>query len=170
MNATVTTEAEGRWATGRPWAALVARVVLAGVFLAAGATKVGDLAGSGRAVNAYRILPFDAAMAVGAALPFVELALGVLLLIGIATRIAAAVTGVLLVVYIAGIASVWARGLSIDCGCFGTGGELARGQSPTYGLEIARDIGLLILAGFLVVYPVSRFSLDNRLLGTEDAL
>ncbi|HEX6501048.1 MAG TPA: MauE/DoxX family redox-associated membrane protein [Micromonosporaceae bacterium] len=169
MNATATTEAAGRWTTARPWVALVARLVLAGVFLAAGATKVGDLAGSGRAVNAYRILPFDVAMAVGAALPFIEIALGVLLLLGVATRVAAAVTGALLVVYIAGIASVWARGLSIDCGCFGTGGELAQGQSPTYGLEIARDVGLLILAGFLVVAPISRFSVDNRLLGTEDA-
>jgi uncharacterized membrane protein YphA (DoxX/SURF4 family) len=158
----------GRWPRMRPWLGLAARLVLAGVFLVAGASKVGDLAASGRAVYAYRLLPYDAATIVGAALPFVELVLGVLLLLGLATRIAAAVGSVLLVVFIAGISSVWARGLSIDCGCFGKGGELSEGVSPQYGGEIARDVALLALAVFLLVYPHTRLSLDERILGSEE--
>jgi uncharacterized membrane protein YphA (DoxX/SURF4 family) len=159
---------QGRWARVRPWLGLLARLVLAGVFLVAGGMKVSDLAASGRAVNAYQILPYDAATVVGAALPFIELALGVLLLLGIATRVAAAAASVLLVVFIAGIASVWARGLSIDCGCFGKGGELAEGVSPHYGGEIVRDVAFLALAVFLLVHPYTRLSLDERILGSEE--
>jgi uncharacterized membrane protein YphA (DoxX/SURF4 family) len=154
-----------RWPRLRPWLGLAGRLLLGGLFLAAGATKVGDLAASGRAVNAYQLLPYDAATAVGAALPFIELALGVLLVLGLATRLAAAVSAVLLAVFIAGIASVWARGLSIDCGCFGSGGQLAQGASPSYGTEIARDVALLAAAAFLFVFPHTRASLDARVLG-----
>jgi uncharacterized membrane protein YphA (DoxX/SURF4 family) len=139
------------------------RLGLAAVWLVAGASKVGDLAASGRAVNAYRLMPYDVAKVIGAALPFVEIALGLLLLLGVATRLSAAVSAALLLVFIAGIASAWARGLAIDCGCFGQGGELAPGESPTYGPEILRDIGFLALAGFLLVWPVTRFSIDSWL-------
>ena len=156
-----------RWIAIRPWLGTAVRLVLAAVWLAAGASKVGDLAASGRAVNAYQVMPYDVAKVVGAALPWVEIALGVLLLLGLATRLAAAVSTVLLVVFVAGIASAWARGLSIDCGCFGGGGELGAGQSPAYAPEILRDAGLLLLAGFLLVWPISRLSIDAWLDGGE---
>jgi uncharacterized membrane protein YphA (DoxX/SURF4 family) len=156
-----------RWAVIRPWLGTLARLVLAGVWFAAGASKVTDLAASGRAVNAYRLMPFDVAEVVGAVLPFVELALGVLLLVGVATRLAAAASAALLAVFIAGIVSAWSRGLSIDCGCFGGGGDLAAGQTPSYGPEIVRDVLFLLLAAYLIVFPPTRFSLDARLLGTD---
>ena len=44
-----------------PWISTVARLGLAAVLLIAGATKIGDLAESGRAVNAYRLMPFEVA-------------------------------------------------------------------------------------------------------------
>jgi uncharacterized membrane protein YphA (DoxX/SURF4 family) len=139
------------------------RLGLAAVWLVAGWSKVTDLAASGRAVNAYRVMPFEAAKVVGAALPFVEIALGLLLLAGVAVRVTAGVSAVLLVVFVAGIASAWARGLRIDCGCFGSGGELGAGADPTYGAELARDLGFLLLAGFLLRWPLTRLSVDEKL-------
>ena len=44
--------------------------------------------------------------------------------------------------FVIGIASAWARGLRIDCGCFGGGGQLAAGVEPDYLIEILRDFGL----------------------------
>jgi uncharacterized membrane protein YphA (DoxX/SURF4 family) len=167
MTVTTDTVERTRWTAVRPWLGTLARLVLAGVWFAAGAAKVTDLAASGRAVNAYRLMPFEVAEVVGAALPFVELALGALLLAGLATRVAAAASGVLLAAFVAGISSAWARGLSIDCGCFGGGGDLAAGQSPSYGPEIVRDVVFLVLAAFLMVYPSTRLSLDARLLPND---
>lgn len=152
-----------RWHAVRPWLGTLVRLGLAAVWIVAGGAKVGDLAASGRAVNAYDVMPYDLAKVIGAALPFVELALGVLLLVGLATRLAAGVSAALLVVFIAGITQAWARGLQIDCGCFGSGGQLAAGQSPSYGPEILRDLGFLALAGFLLIWPLTRLSIDSWL-------
>ena len=85
---------------------------------------------------------------------------GLLLLAGIGTRPAAAASGVLMIVFIAGVGSAAVRGLSIDCGCFGGGGAVPPDQTA-YGAEIARDIGLLLLAGWLVARPRSRLSLER---------
>jgi uncharacterized membrane protein YphA (DoxX/SURF4 family) len=167
MNVTVATGRTVSWSTVRPWLGTAVRLGLAAVWLFAGAAKVGDLAASGRSVNAYDVMPFEAAKVVGAALPFVELALGVLLLVGLATRVVAGISAALLLVFIAGITSAWARGLSIDCGCFGSGGELAVGQTPTYGTEILRDVGFLVLAAFLLVWPLTRLSVDSFLERSE---
>ncbi|HEV7712106.1 MAG TPA: MauE/DoxX family redox-associated membrane protein, partial [Asanoa sp.] len=104
----VTTLTNGvTWPGVRPWLGTLVRLGLAAVWLFAGAAKVGDLAGSGRAVNAYQVMPFEVAQVIGAALPFVELTLGVLLLVGLATRVVAALSSALLLVFIAGISSAW---------------------------------------------------------------
>jgi uncharacterized membrane protein YphA (DoxX/SURF4 family) len=156
-------QAASRWRAARPWLGTAVRLVLGGVWLAAGATKVGDLPASIRAVHAYQLTPYELSAIIGGALPFVELALGVLLLAGLATRLAAAASTALLSAFIAGIASAWARGLAIDCGCFSPGGELAPGVEPTYTFEIVRTGALLGLAVFLLVQPGTRLSVDARL-------
>lgn len=158
------------WSRAQPWGSLVVRLGLGGIFLVAGWLKVGDLAASGRAVNAYQIMPYDAAMIVGAAQPFVEIVVGLLLIVGLATRLAAWAGAIMMVAFIAGIASAWARGLNIDCGCFSKGGQLPPGVIPNYLPEILRDVAFLAMAIFLIIYPVSRFSLDARLDRPSSAL
>jgi uncharacterized membrane protein YphA (DoxX/SURF4 family) len=149
-----------RLASAAPWISTGARLVLGGVFLVAGALKVIDPQSSVAAVRAYELLPASMETIVGWGLPFAEIALGVLLLAGIATRAVAAATAILLLVFIFAVASAWARGLSIDCGCFGGGGQVAPGQAA-YGTELVRDVGLLLLASWLVWQPRSRFALDR---------
>ncbi|WP_084504437.1 MauE/DoxX family redox-associated membrane protein [Actinoplanes sp. N902-109] len=163
----MTTGLGARRATVLPWVSTVARLGLAVVWLVAGGLKVGDLAAAGRAVSAYQIFPYEVAKAIGAAQPFLELALGLLLLVGLAVRLSAGISAVLLVVFIAGIISAWARGLQIDCGCFSSGGELGAGVDPAYGWDVARDIGFLLLSGVLLWWPRSRFSIDSVLMGDE---
>lgn len=151
-----------------PWISTAARLGLAAVWIVAGILKVTDLAASARAVNAYQLMPYDAARVVGAIQPFLEIALGLLLLIGLAVRLSAGISALLLVVFIAGIVSAWARGLAIDCGCFSKGGALGAGQTPQYAWELARDVGFLVLAGILLWRPWTRFSLDGLLSGGRD--
>lgn len=142
------------------WLALAGRLVLAAVFAAAAVTKIGDPPAMVRAVRAYQLVPEVAVRPLAYSLPYVELALAVLLLLGLGVRYAAAVTGLLLVVFLVGVASAWARGLRIDCGCFGGGGAT---DDPQYTLEILRDAGLLVVAGVVARLPRSAFSFDSAL-------
>jgi uncharacterized membrane protein YphA (DoxX/SURF4 family) len=163
-----TTSPGARWAAARPWVTTLARLLLGAVWIAAGASKVTDLAASVRAVRAYRLLPEGVVPAVGAGLPLVEIVLGLLLVAGLGTRLAAAVSALLLVAFVVGIGAAWGRGLRIDCGCFGGGGTLAAGRAPSYLPELARDVGLLLVAGVLLRWPYSRASVDALLFGTPE--
>jgi uncharacterized membrane protein YphA (DoxX/SURF4 family) len=156
--------AEPRLGAVTRWISTGARLVLGGVFVVAGALKAVDPQSSVAAVRAYELLPGSLATVVGWGMPFAEIALGLLLLAGIATRVVAATTGLLLLVYMSAVISAAVRGLSIDCGCFGGGGVVAPGDTA-YGTELLRDTGLLLLALWLVWQPRSRFSLE-RLAGT----
>ena len=146
----------------RDIAGTVARLGLAAVFLVSGVLKAIDPDATYVAVRAYDVLPRAAVDVVAAVLPFVEIALGLLLLLGIGTRLVAVVSGVLLLVFIAGVTQAWARGLAIDCGCFGGGGAVAPGATA-YVQEIVRDVGFLALAAWLVVRPHTLLSMDARL-------
>ncbi|MEU8610392.1 MauE/DoxX family redox-associated membrane protein [Actinoplanes sp. NPDC048791] len=156
-----------RTTNGWLWISTAARLGLAAVWLVAGGLKVGDLAASGRAVNAYDLFPYEVAKVIGAAQPFLEIALGLLLLAGLAVRLSAGISAGLLVIFIAGIISAWARGLQIDCGCFSTGGELGAGQTPQYTWDLVRDAGFLLLAGILLWRPRTRYSIDGVLMGEQ---
>jgi uncharacterized membrane protein YphA (DoxX/SURF4 family) len=145
------------------------RLGLAVVWLVAGGIKAADLNQNYLAVKAYRVLPDAWVSPVSAAQPFVELALGALLLFGIGIRAVSVLSAVLLLLFIAGVAQSWARGLTIDCGCFGGGGQVAAGQTQ-YPQEIARDVGFLVLAGWLVVRPRTLLSVDGWLRGGEHAV
>ncbi len=138
----------------------MARLVVGGVLLVAGALKVIDPRSSVAAVRAYEMVPTWLERPIGWGLPFLEVGLGLLLVAGLFTRTAAAVSGLLFVVFLIAAVAAAERGLSIDCGCFGGGGRVAPGQTA-YAWEILRDLGLIALCGWLVWQPRSRFALDH---------
>jgi len=145
---------------------LVARLLVGGVWVFAGFSKLPDPAESVRAVRAYRLLPEAVVPTVGHLLPILEIAVGVCLVLGLLTRVVAVVSAVLLAAFIIGIASAWARGLQIECGCFGGGGGAGPGVNVTakYPWDIARDAGLLVLSVWLVWRPRTPYAVDNVLL------
>jgi uncharacterized membrane protein YphA (DoxX/SURF4 family) len=140
----------------------VVRLGLAAVFLTSGALKVADPAQTRIAVRAYELLPPDLVGTVATALPLVELVLGTLLLVGAFTRWVAVASGVLLVVLMTAVAQAWALGLSIDCGCFGGGGAVAKGDTR-YPQELARDAATVLLGLWLIVRPRTALSVDGWL-------
>jgi uncharacterized membrane protein YphA (DoxX/SURF4 family) len=138
------------------------RLGLAAVWLISGGIKAADPNQTYAAVRAYQVLPSGLVSPVAAVLPFLELAFGLLVLVGIGTRLVGVLSGLLLLVYIAGVAQSWARGLTIDCGCFGGGGQVAAGKTQ-YPQEILRDTGFFILAAWLTVRPRTLLAVDGLL-------
>ena len=142
------------------WISTIMRIGLAGVLLWSGGAKVSEPRQAVMAVQAYEILPTSVGEFVGYALPLFELALGLALLLGVATRISAVVAGALMTAFVVGVASAWARGLSIDCGCFGGGGAVAEGEA-NYLPVLLRDAGFAAMAAWLVVFPATKWALDR---------
>jgi uncharacterized membrane protein YphA (DoxX/SURF4 family) len=141
----------------------LARVGLAAVWLVSGLLKAVDPDQTYIAVRAYDVLPDAGVEVVAALLPWVELAFGVLLLAGVGVRLVAVLSAALLLVFVVGVTQAWARGLAIDCGCFGGGGAVAPGETA-YVQELVRDAGFLLMAGWLVVRPRTVLALDDRLV------
>jgi uncharacterized membrane protein YphA (DoxX/SURF4 family) len=146
----------------KEWLGTVARLVTGVVWIWAGLLKLPHPEQSVLAIRAYQLLPGDSASPVGHLLPVLEIVVGVCLVLGVLTRGAAVVSGLLFAAFIVGIASVWARGITIDCGCFGGGGYDPDAASK-YPWEIARDVGLLALSAYLVRQGRTRLALDNLL-------
>jgi uncharacterized membrane protein YphA (DoxX/SURF4 family) len=145
----------------QPWIGLLARLGLGGVLLYAGYLKAFTPEKSMMAVRAYELLPIWLANIFGLVLPWIEIGAGILLIIGVGIRYAAIFGSALMIAFIFAIAQAWARGLSIDCGCFGDGGAID--PSETKYLEtILRDIGFALLGFYLIRYPVTRFALEKK--------
>jgi len=143
------------------WASTAARLVLGAVWLWASATKMVDPQQAVVAVRAYRLLPEILVRPVAWGLPFLELAVGILLILGLRTRLAAGLSLGLLCVFVTAVASAWVRGLSITCGCFGGGGVAPHVDWTTYAKEIARDAGLIALSAWLLWRPRSRLAVEE---------
>jgi len=149
-----------KFIVAQPWIGLFARLILGGVLFIAGYLKVSAPDKSQMAVRAYEMLPISVANALGLILPFAEVAIGSLLVLGALIKHMAALGGFTMIIFIVAISQAWARGLNIDCGCFGGGGAVAPGETK-YLQEILRDTGLALLAGYLIRYPVTKFAVDK---------
>lgn len=153
----------------RQWIGVAARLIVGLVDLAAGIAKFPDPAGNVRQVRAFDLLPEAVVPTVGHALPTVEILIGALLVLGLLTRATAVVATLFFVAFIIGIAAAWARGMEINCGCFGSHGVPADPQRQ-YAIDIARDVGLLICCLWLVAWPRTRLALDNLLFPNHERL
>lgn len=139
---------------------LAVRICLAAVWIIAGYLKLIDQFQTELALSAYQILPRSSLVYVAAALPMCEIALGVLLLLGIFTRWASVVSVLVFILFMGAIVSAWARGLRLDCGCFGGGGVSDGVTSWTYIQELLRDCGFTLLGVWLVAFPRSVAALE----------
>jgi putative oxidoreductase len=102
------------------------RIALGGVWLYAAYTKLRDpWLLFAMSIDSYHLLPQWAVLTVARTLPWVELALGILLVGGLLLRYASIVSAAILAVFFGAMTSAYARGLAIDCGCFGPGDALS---------------------------------------------
>ena len=146
------------------WAGLLARLVVGGVWLVAGIVKFPDPAGNVRQVRAFDILPEAVVPTVGHLLPTLEIVVGALLVLGLFTRVVGVVSALMQLAFIIGIASAWARGIEIRCGCFGGGSGYDPDYAKHYSLDLLRDTTLMLLSLWLAWRPRTALSLDALVL------
>jgi uncharacterized membrane protein YphA (DoxX/SURF4 family) len=119
------------------------RIILAGIFLYSGYMKYDSPLQFAATLTKYQLFPQNLILPIVTYLPWFEMALGVLLLIGWKIRWIAAATVGLLSMFVIVLAVTYFRGIEADCGCFGPGDRI----SP---LTITRDALFLVPAVFLL--------------------
>jgi uncharacterized membrane protein YphA (DoxX/SURF4 family) len=91
------------------------------------------------AVDSYKMLPLSGVKWMASILPWFELLLGGLLIVGAGVRWVGSITSALLLVFIGAMTRAKILGLEINCGCFGNNEKLG-------WATLARDSSLLLLA------------------------
>ena len=131
----------------RRWLVLILRVGLAAVFVYAAWSKLRQpWLLFAMAIDAYGVLPEWAVMTLARALPWFELALGLLLLTGFWLRQSAIIASALLVVFFAVMLRSYTKGLQIDCACFGFGEAISLKTLLRDGLLVLSSVALTALA------------------------
>ena len=125
---------------------IVLRVALGIVFLYAAYTKLRQpWLLFAMSIDAYQILPEWAALTLGRTLPWMELVLGALLATGFGLRYSAVVATALLGVFFAVMAWSYAKGMKIDCACFGFGEAIGPATLVRDAILLSLSITLTIL-------------------------
>lgn len=148
-----------------PVAALVVVLTLSAVLLLSGVAKLRDARATRDAFIALRVPSVVPAGPSAAALPWVEIALAVLLLASPAALawVPAAAVLLLMLAYTALIARALGFDEPVTCSCFGT-----LGRHDVDRLTLARNILLTVLAGLVVWFAVDGGSTPSA-LGSLDA-
>jgi len=132
----------------------ILRVLLALVFLIFGGMKMLDAHAFVENVANFQISPFDEApydMWLAYFLPPLEVLVGVCLLTTFWLRGALVISLGMTLAFLVGIASVWARGLNIDCGC--TGGTVSLGGYPTHITVLAIMLAAIVYLVIDTLFP-----------------
>ncbi|MBS4033850.1 MAG: DoxX family membrane protein [Ignavibacterium sp.] len=119
------------------------RIALGFLFIYAGAEKISDPAGFSLSISNYKLLPIYMINFFAISMPWIEIVAGILLVFGIAVKENAFILNTMLIVFIFAISISLARGLSIDCGCFGKGNQI--------GIQKLIENSLMFFAGVLLI-------------------
>ena len=103
---------------------LITRILLGLIFIIASIDKIIDPAGFARDISNYHFVPFGFENIIAIILPWLELFIGLGLILGIMVDGASVISGILLILFIILIFQATIRGFNIDCGCGLKEGEL----------------------------------------------
>lgn len=137
---------------------LILRLAIGLTLAAAGALKVGHATALASAIAGFRLLPADLIAFLALILPYVEILLGLYLIVGLFTRAVAWICVVQFVIYAAAIASAVLRGIPANCGCFGPG-EAATADWP----HVAFDLILALICLVVALRAPGALAIDRKL-------
>jgi putative oxidoreductase len=144
--------------SGHRWLGLLARLYLGAVFLVACIHKILHPESFAIDVATYQFLPQSTVNLFSLSVAWVELAVGLMLVLGLRVRAAALLVSCLMVCFMIALGWALGKGLDMSCGCFAS--QSAKEQDPISWRTLLRDTGWLILAVYVTWF-------DRRPIGLE---
>jgi len=130
------------------WIVLIFRFSLGALFIYASMDKINDPRTFSGDIRAYQIVPFGFENFLAIILPWLELLIGLGLVIGVMVDGAALISMGLLVMFIIAISSAILRGFNIECGC-------GLKESETVGTQKLLENTILFLMGLCIINRTS---------------
>lgn len=143
---------------GHRWLGLLARMYLGALFLTACAHKILNPVSFAIDVATYQFLPQITVNLFSLAVPWVELAAGAMLLLGLRVRAAGLIVSSLMVCFMVALGWALAQGLDMSCGCFAS--QSVKEQDPISWRTLLRDSGWLLVGIYVTWF-------DRRPIGLE---
>ena len=135
---------------------IISRLILGAVFIYASWDKIMNPDDFAKAIGNYHVLPFGLENLLALILPWLELFTGICLIIGVMVDGATILVVLMNIVFIFAISQALARGISIECGCFGKSGSMV-------GLNtLFRDIFWFLLSTFICFRKNKSFEIFNN--------
>lgn len=136
----------------------VFRLAFGVTFIVSGAGKLPEGGSFVAKVEGFDLLPEVLARFYGTALPWLEVIIGTLLILGLFSRFVAAIGMLTALSFIVANSVVLYRGLNLECGCFG---DIAVLQTRD---ALIIDVVLLIMALQILLHRGEFLSQDSRIL------
>jgi uncharacterized membrane protein YphA (DoxX/SURF4 family) len=140
-----------------PVLGLLLRVYVGGVFIYASMYKINYPGEFAETIASYQLLPYWAVNLTALIMPWLELASGVLLVLGVRTKSAAALVGGMLLLFSLVILVTLLRGIPIGCGCF------TSVEEPLGWGTLWRDLLWLAMTLQVYIFP-SALQLEDQVL------
>ena len=122
---------------------LALRVILGAVFIYGGYVKLREpWALFAMGIDSYHLVPFRFVEPLARMLPWFEVAVGLLLIVGLGLRVSSSAVSLMLVVFMVAMLHAYAKGQEISCGCFGPGEQISK-------WTLLRDGSMLAVSLFL---------------------
>lgn len=131
---------------------------MAYIWIAAGISKLDNHMEMTQTIMAYEIFTPEWSDLLARLIGPLEIAGGVLLLLGVFLRHTNVLAIVVLGLFIVGIAQAWSRGLIIDCGCFGIE-QVTEDPRGEYAKTIARDVLFIALSTWSIARPFKKWAI-----------
>lgn len=135
------------------WIVVALRVAIAAVFVFAAAPKLADPASFALEIDNYRMVPEALVGSMAVIVPMLELVVAGALLTGVHAGGAALLAGGMLLTFAGAMVQAMARGIDLDCGCFGSALEM-----QVSGFTVARNLVLTLLC----VPIITHCDISNR--------
>jgi len=140
-----------------PYIPLISRIIVGSVFIVVGVTKILDPKLFANEIGNYDLLPNYVLHIPAIILPWIELVVGMLLVLGIKLKTNSLIAGTLLVIFTIGVITAWSRGLDINCGCFSSIKEEKVGLS-----KVLQNSGLILLTILTFISNSTKFKLKSE--------
>lgn len=142
------------------WLAVPARWYLGGLFVFASLHKIAVPHDFAVDIATYEILPLAIVNPMAIALPWIELAVGLMLLTGTRIRAGALLVAAMMLIFIGALGIALTRGLDMSCGCFASQGAE---DDPISWITIIRDSGWLAMALLVLFFDKGLVGVDRLL-------